>query len=309
MPDQSLNSGARDRHGADRLRPRLDRGSGDLQPARRPPGRRLPDRLRGDRASGATGARPELAPALARIRARRIRWSPGSTGWPARWSHLLEVIERVEAVGEHFKSLRDPIDTSTPQGRFALQVLGAAARAGRALIRSGSGRGCGRRRRGAGLGQPGLRAARPEASASFSALRDRQYMAELLATLEPGCPGCARCGRRIRGARSAKVLGRLGSPDRPVEADRLSRAVRRLVSEGLAEPALIEPAPRRPPKDDILLVIAGIKGADPDTSLRAIATPPGGDAHPRAARRDELVGLVGQGAARPRRTVGPRHSR
>jgi len=53
---------------------------------------------------------------------------------------------------------------------------------------------------------------------------------------------------------------------------RLSRAVRRLVPEGLAEPALIEPAPRRPPKDDILLVIAGIRGADPDLSLRAIAS-------------------------------------
>ena len=46
----------------------------------------------------------------------------------------------------------------------------------------------------------------------------------------------------------------------------------RLVPEGLAEPALIEPAPRRPPKDDILLVIAGIRGADPDLSLRAIAS-------------------------------------
>jgi hypothetical protein len=40
----------------------------------------------------------------------------------------------------------------------------------------------------------------------------------------------------------------------------------------LAEPVLIEPAPRRPPRDDILLVIAGIKGAGPDLSLRAIAT-------------------------------------
>lgn len=39
----------------------------------------------------------------------------------------------------------------------------------------------------------------------------------------------------------------------------------------MVEAALIEPAPRRPPKDDILLVIAGIKGADPEISLRAIA--------------------------------------
>ncbi|MCW2240870.1 recombinase family protein [Azospirillum canadense] len=45
------------------------------------------------------------------------------------------MIEELEAVGAHFKSLRDPIDTSTPQGKFALRVLGAATELERALIR------------------------------------------------------------------------------------------------------------------------------------------------------------------------------
>lgn len=74
--------------------------------------------------------------------------------------------------------------------------------------------------------------------------------------------------RALRPANSwskvARALGRLGSPDRAWTADRL-------VAEGLADRALIAPAPRKPPKDDILLVIAGIKGADPDLGLRAIA--------------------------------------
>ena len=35
-------------------------------------------------------------------------------------SHLLVVIEQLEARGAHFRSLRDPIDTSTPQGMFSL---------------------------------------------------------------------------------------------------------------------------------------------------------------------------------------------
>ena len=48
-------------------------------------------------------------------------------------SHLLEVIERLEDGGAHFRSLRDPIDTSTPQGMFSLQVLGAVAQLERAL--------------------------------------------------------------------------------------------------------------------------------------------------------------------------------
>jgi hypothetical protein len=38
-------------------------------------------------------------------------------------SHLLEVIEDLTARNAHFRSLRDPIDTTTPQGMFSLQVL------------------------------------------------------------------------------------------------------------------------------------------------------------------------------------------
>ena len=48
-------------------------------------------------------------------------------------SHLLAVIEQLEAAGAHFRSLRDPIDTTTPQGMFSLQVLGAVAQIERAL--------------------------------------------------------------------------------------------------------------------------------------------------------------------------------
>lgn len=49
-------------------------------------------------------------------------------------SHLLQVIEQLEAKGAHFRSLHDPIDTSTPQGMFSLHVLGAVAQLKRALI-------------------------------------------------------------------------------------------------------------------------------------------------------------------------------
>lgn len=42
-------------------------------------------------------------------------------------SHLLAVVEDLEERKAHFRSLRDPIDASTPQGMFSLQVLGAVA--------------------------------------------------------------------------------------------------------------------------------------------------------------------------------------
>src|SRR5438128_1434872 len=50
-------------------------------------------------------------------------------------SHLLGVVESLQARGVHFRSLRDPVDTASPQGLFTLQVLGAAAQLERALIR------------------------------------------------------------------------------------------------------------------------------------------------------------------------------
>jgi hypothetical protein len=46
----------------------------------------------------------------------------------------LAVIEQLEANGAHFRSLRDPIDVTTPQGMFSLQVLGAVAQLERSLI-------------------------------------------------------------------------------------------------------------------------------------------------------------------------------
>jgi DNA invertase Pin-like site-specific DNA recombinase len=50
-------------------------------------------------------------------------------------SHLLEVIERLEAKGAFFRSTQDPIYTSSPQGKFTLRVLGAAVEFERTLIR------------------------------------------------------------------------------------------------------------------------------------------------------------------------------
>ena len=48
-------------------------------------------------------------------------------------SHLLEVIEILEAKGAFFHSIKDPIDTGSPQGKFTLLLLGAAAEFERAL--------------------------------------------------------------------------------------------------------------------------------------------------------------------------------
>jgi DNA invertase Pin-like site-specific DNA recombinase len=74
-------------------------------------------------------------------------------------SHLLLVIEQLAAKGAHFRSLRDPIDTTTPQGMFSLQVLGAVAQLERALIAERTKAGLlVARKHGRIGGNPGLRA-------------------------------------------------------------------------------------------------------------------------------------------------------
>jgi len=82
------------------------------------------DRLR---TAGGDRSRPVLAQTLARLR-------PGDTldRLARSLSHLLEVIEALQGRGVFFRSLKDPVDTASPQGLFTLQVLGAAAQLERA---------------------------------------------------------------------------------------------------------------------------------------------------------------------------------
>jgi DNA invertase Pin-like site-specific DNA recombinase len=117
------------------------------------------DTILEEHASGTDRSRPVLARLLREIR-------PGETLVVVRLdrlarsvSHLLAVIEQLEASAGHFRSLRDPIDTTTPQGMFSLQVLGAVAQLERALIaeRTKSGLNAARVRGRVG-GNPGLRA-------------------------------------------------------------------------------------------------------------------------------------------------------
>jgi DNA invertase Pin-like site-specific DNA recombinase len=86
-------------------------------------------------------------------------------------SHLLAVIEQLEAKGAHFRSLRDPIDTTTPQGIFSLQALGAVAQLERALSASAP-RSGGRQSRPASP-RPGRDHTLQQIAAQLEAMRER----------------------------------------------------------------------------------------------------------------------------------------
>jgi len=80
-----------------------------------------------EHASGGNRARPVLARVLERVQIGDTLVVVRIDRLARSLSHLLEVIESLEAKGAFFRSLQDPIDTSSPQGKFTLQVLGAAA--------------------------------------------------------------------------------------------------------------------------------------------------------------------------------------
>lgn len=70
-------------------------------------------------------------------------------------SDLLAILRRIEIAGAGFRSLTEPIDTSTAAGRLMLQLLGAFAEFERSMIRERSMAGqATARERGARIGRP-----------------------------------------------------------------------------------------------------------------------------------------------------------
>jgi DNA invertase Pin-like site-specific DNA recombinase len=246
-----------------------------------------------EHASGADRSRPVLARLLRDIR-------PGETLAVVRLdrlarsvSHLLAVIEQLEARGAHFRSLRDPIDTATPQGMFSLQVLGAVAQLERALIAERTKAGLhAARARGRIGGNPGLRVGDPQAIRKVRASRDAAHLDAVLAGLQAWLPTVRRMRPDQPWGDVVRVLNRAGDAAWTVE--RLRRTVRRLVAEGVVEPVLLDRAPPRQGSDRLLRLVAGIKAAAPERTLQQIAaqleamrerTPRGGTRwHPSSVR-------------------------
>jgi DNA invertase Pin-like site-specific DNA recombinase len=146
-----------------------------------------------EQASGGNRARPVLARVLERV-------AKGDTLVVVRidrlarsLSHLLEVIERLEAKGAFFRSIEDPIDTASPQGKFTLQVLGAAAEFERVLIRERTKAGlASARTKGRVGGNPGLRAKDPAALRKVRLARQDGYIERLNKTAQDWVPHVRR---------------------------------------------------------------------------------------------------------------------
>jgi len=81
------------------------------------------------------GARPELQKALASMRPGDVLVVWKMDRLARSLKDLLGMLERLEAMGCSFRSLTEPVDTSSAIGELVLQILGSVAQFERRLIR------------------------------------------------------------------------------------------------------------------------------------------------------------------------------
>ncbi len=219
--------------------------------------------------SGASRARPVLAQLIKEIRPGDVLVVVRLDRLARSVSHLLEVIEGLEKKRAHFKSLRDPIDTSTPQGMFSLQILGAVAQLERSLISERTKAGLRvAKAKGKSLGNPRIAKRDHETLRKLSAAHKNGYLNELLSSADKWMPTV----RQMRPVHTwHDVVRALNTKGQDWTVERLRRAVGRMVSERMADPSLLKPAPRRNPDDRLPVLIAGIAMTDPALPLRDIA--------------------------------------
>lgn len=85
--------------------------------------------------ASAVSVRPQLQRCLSGLQAGDILVVYKMDRVARSLKDLLSILERVQAVGAHIRSLTEPLDTSVPVGIFMVQVLGAVAQLERSIIR------------------------------------------------------------------------------------------------------------------------------------------------------------------------------
>ena len=219
--------------------------------------------------SGASRARPALAKIVREIDAADTLVVVRLDRLARSVSHLLDVIEDLTAKGAHFRSLSDPIDTTTPQGMFSLQVLGAVAQLERALNSERTKAGIkAARAKGRVPGNPGIRERRPDALAKMTAAQKAAYGARLQSSANQWLPIVRRMRPDHTWDDISRVLRQRGLDWTP---ERLRRAVKWIVGEGMADKSLLRKSPPRPAEDRLMTLVAGIHSSNPELTLREIA--------------------------------------
>lgn len=201
-------------------------------------------------ASGAARARPVLAKLVASTGRGDVLVVVRIDRLARSLSHLLEVIETLEAKGAHFRSLGDPIDTTSLQGKFTLQILGTMAEFERVLIREWKLAGlASAREKGRVGGNPGLRNRDPDAIAKVRWARDSSYFDKLNDAAQHWLPAVRQFRPQLSWEDVVRIINSRHPDVTPWTVERLRCASARVVKDGLLDPVVLD---RVPPlqKDD-----------------------------------------------------------
>ena len=147
--------------------------------------------------------------------------------------HLMELIDVLTRRGAALRSLRDPIDTGSPTGRFSLHILGAAAEFERALIIERTKAGVAAAARAGRMpGHPGLRARDPAVTQQLAAHRHTRHLERAQHALGPWLPQI-KAQRPAAWETIARRIAAEGGPD--WSGERLRRTMQRLATEAYAD--------------------------------------------------------------------------
>jgi DNA invertase Pin-like site-specific DNA recombinase len=261
-----------------------------------------------ENASGANRGRPELKLAVERCRQGDVLVVVRIDRLARSLSHLLEIIEALDARGAGFRSLGDPIDTTSPQGRFTLQILGAVAEFERALIRERTNAGLkAARDRGRIGGNPALRSGSTAAARAVHAARDARRDSDVLRIAGDILPHLREMRPNYPWETVARSLNRNGArrPDGgPWTGPALARAARRLTRNRFVDAAVLARTPRRRGSDDLVTLVAMAVKTLEEPTLANIArhlgalhcrTPQGGTRWAVSSVQNLLAQAVSQG--------------
>lgn len=190
--------------------------------------------------------------------------------------HLLATVEDLDRRGIGFRSLGDPVDTTTPQGRFTLQILAAVGELERALIRERTVAGLDHaRKEGRVGGNPGLAARDPATIRRLARAREdrrSQRLAEqsheLQKLLEQFRPELF-WDQVVRILNHRKIARPNGGGE--WARDAVIRVSKRLVRDGLADGKIVERSPRRSENEELITLVAALSRSPETRTLEAIA--------------------------------------
>ena len=228
-----------------------------------------------ENASGGDPRRPILAQAIASLKKGDTLVVVRIDRLARSVVHLLEVIDDLQKRGISFRSLSDPIDTTSPQGRFTLQILGSVAEFERALIRERTLAGMiVAKKNGKVSGNPGLIRKDPAALAKVQSARHAVRMSTILEKADDYVPVITSLRPAASWEAVAEVLNRSGTTrpisGKPWTRDGAIRVAKRLVEAGLADAAVLGTASRKGTTDHLIAIISGLVKMNPDATLEQI---------------------------------------